>query len=83
MDSDALKRRWAWIRGAELAEIRCKAMGSEMHFRLESKALGSEALAKEVLARSPLVRKMLAREVPATEAQTFVHEQDSEYGRRP
>ena len=44
------QRRWAWIRGAELAEICCKAMGSEMHFRLESKALGSEALAKEALA---------------------------------
>ena len=87
MDSDALKRRWAWIRGAELAEIRCKAMGSEMHSRLESKALGSEALAKEALARRPLVRKILAREALArkaqTFAQTFVREQVSEYGRRP
>ena len=51
------QRRWAWIRGAELAEICCKAMGSEMHFRLESKALGSEAMAKEALARRLLVRK--------------------------
>jgi len=40
-------------------------------------------LAKEAMARRPLVRKMLAREAPATEAQTFVHEQVSEYGRRP
>ena len=52
------------LRGAELAEICCKAMGSEMHFRLESKALGSEALAKEALARRPLVRRILARELP-------------------
>ena len=50
---------------------------------LGSKALGSEVLAKEALARRPLVRKMLARETPATEAQTFVHEQVSEYGRKP
>ena len=48
---------------------------------LGSKALGSEVLAKEALARRPLVRKMLAREAPATGAQTFVHEQVSEYGR--
>ena len=53
-------------------------MGSEMHSRLESKALGSEALAKEALARRLLVRKMLARK-----AEIFVHEQVSEYGRRP
>ena len=45
--------------------------------------LGSKVLAKEALARRPLVRKMLAREAPATGAQTFVHEQVSEYGRRP
>ena len=51
-------------------------MGSEMHSRLESKALGSEALAKEALTRRPLVRKMLARK-----AQKFVHEQVLEYGR--
>ena len=51
--------------------------------RLESKALGSEALAKEALARRLLVRKMLARDVLARKAQIFVHEQVSEYGRRP
>ena len=56
-----------------LAGIHRKAMGSRMRSRLGSKAL----------ARRPLVRKMLAREAPATEAQTFVHEQVSEYGRRP
>ena len=77
------QRRWAWIRGAELAEICCKVMGSEMHFRLESNALGSEALAKEALARRLLVRKMLARDALARKAQIFVHEQVSEYGRRP
>ena len=64
------QRRWAWIRGAELAEICCKVMGSE-------------ALAKEALARRLLVRKMLARDVLARKAQIFVHEQVSEYGRRP
>ena len=58
-------------------------MDSEMHFRLESKVLGSEALAKEALARRPLVRKMLARDALARKTQTFVHEQVSEYGRRP
>ena len=63
-------------------------MGSEMHSRLESKALGSEALAKEALTRRPLVRKILAREALArkeqTYAETFVREQvsDSTWRRR-
>ena len=50
---------------------------------LGSKALDSKVLAKEALSRRPLVGKMLAREAPATEAQTFVHEQVLEYGRKP
>ena len=58
-------------------------MGSEMHFRLESKARGSEELAKEALARRLLVRKMLASDALARKAQIFDHEQVSEYGRRP
>ena len=70
-----------WL-GYAVARLRRWAQ-SEMHSRLESKALGSEALAKEALARRPLVRKMMARDALARKAQTFVHEQVSEYGRRP
>ena len=49
-------------------------MGSRMRSRL-----GLKALAKEALARRPLVRKIRAREVLARKAQTFVHEQVSEF----
>ena len=69
--------------GLRCAELKGAGLGSEVLGWLGSKALGSEALAKEALARRPLVRKMLAREGMARKAQTFVHEQILEYGRRP
>ena len=72
---------WAWTDRRWL--MNSDALNSKQGAWLGSKALGSEVLAKEALARRLLVRKMLARDALARKAQTCVHEQVSEYGRRP